>query len=164
MNVVGSECLDRIRTYLDAHGVSYEVRDHSAVYTAQQLAQVEHVPGRTVAKVVMSVAGAALVMLVLPAPEQIDLSRLASVVGKPVRLAHEEDFLGAFPDCEAGAMPPLGNLYKIPVYADASFDAASTIVFPAGSHRQTVSLKYADFERLVHPVVASFAASQSRTN
>ena len=98
-------------------------------------------------------------MLVLPAPAHVDLLQVASVVGKPVRLAHEEDFVTAFPDCEAGAMPPFGNLYDIPVYVDTSFHGAHTIVFPAGSHRQTVSLKFDDFERLVRPVVAPIAVT-----
>ncbi len=158
VRVVGTECLERIRTYLDADGVPYEIKEHLAAYTAQQLAQIEHVPGRTVAKVVMAVADVGLLMLVLPAPEQVDLLNLGAIVGKTVRLAHEEDFVGAFTDCEAGAMPPFGNLYDIPVYVDGSFDRDSTIVFPAGTHRQTLSLTYADFERLVQPVVASFAA------
>jgi Ala-tRNA(Pro) deacylase len=50
-------------------------------------------------------------------------------------------------------MPPFGNLYGLPVYVDRSLSADEEIVFNAGSHFETLRMKYGDFERLVKPVV-----------
>jgi Ala-tRNA(Pro) deacylase len=74
-----------------------------------------------------------------------------------VRLTEEERFAEAFPDCEVGAMPPFGNLYGVPVCVDRALAKDETIVFRAGTHTDTMSVAYADFERLVEPLVADFA-------
>jgi Ala-tRNA(Pro) deacylase len=79
---------------------------------------------------------------------------------KHVHLASEEDLQQIFPDCEVGAMPPFGNLYALPVYADKSLADDNVIVFNACSHTRSIRLKMYDFLRLVKPVVAEF--SQSR--
>ncbi len=54
-------------------------------------------------------------------------------------------------------MPPFGNLYGLPVYVDEALAEDETIVIQAGTHSDTIRLKYADFERLVRPTVARFA-------
>ena len=58
-----------------------------------------------------------------------------------------------FPDCEVGAIPPFGNLYGVDVYVDQSLADDETIVVRAGTHTDTLSLRYADFARLVEPSV-----------
>jgi len=40
----------------------------------------------------------------------------------------------SFTDCEAGAMPPFGNLYDVAVYVDRSLGRNERIVFQAGTH------------------------------
>jgi Ala-tRNA(Pro) deacylase len=77
-----------------------------------------------------------------------------------VRLAQEKEFEGAFPDCELGAMPPFGNLYDLPVYVEETLTEDEIIVFRAGTHTDTMSVSYADFERLVEPAVAELAARE----
>lgn len=82
----------------------------------------------------------------------MSLTKAAEATGaKEVRLAHEDEFAAAFPDCEVGAMPPFGNLYGLPVFADAELAQDETIVFNAGTHEDTIHMKYADFQRLVQP-------------
>ncbi len=153
-----SGCLEKLRSYLKAQGVEFEVISHPPAYTAQELAAVEHIKGRFHAKVVMAFAGDQLVMLVLPATHRVDLDKLKAELGVPaVRLAKEQEFSSVFPDCEVGAMPPFGNLYGVPVYVDVSLTADPWIAFLAGSHTVTMRMAYADFERLVHPTVKSFA-------
>jgi Aminoacyl-tRNA editing domain len=70
-------------------------------------------------KLVIAIARSQLVMLELGAPDQVDLAKVAVLLSdSEVRLAHEEGFTPAFPDCDPGAMPPFGNLYGLPVYVD----------------------------------------------
>ncbi len=153
-------CRERLERWFRDERVTFEVRRHPEAYTAQRLAALEHVSGYWVAKVVMAVSDGMLVMLVLPAPCRVDLVRLKEALGAgAVRLAREEEFAHLFPDCEIGAMPPFGNLYGVPVYVDAALARDAFIVFNAGTHRETMTIAYADFERLAHPRVADFALS-----
>lgn len=151
-------CRERLERLLVEHGVKYVVTPHPPAYTAQEVATVEHVTGYAVAKVVMAAVDDRLVMLVLPAAHRVDLQKVERVLGATsARLAREEEFARLFPDCDLGAMPPFGNLYGIPVYVDRTLTRDPEIVFNAGSHRETMTLAYADFERLVRPEIMEFA-------
>jgi Ala-tRNA(Pro) deacylase len=148
--------LARLREFLESHDVEYEVQDHPEGYTAQQVAQAVHVKGRDVAKVVIIRSGDQFHMLVLPAVCNVNLERLGPELGvQGARLATEEEFKSLFPGCETGAMPPFGNLFNVPVAVDQSLTAEKKIVCQAGNHRQTVSLNFTDFERLVRPKIVS---------
>ena len=151
-------CKEKLETFLRDNSVPFEVHHHPPAYTAQRVAQAEHVSGRTVVKTVMAFADTSLVMLALPAHRKANLARAAAAAGaNEVRLAHEDEFASSFPDCEVGAMPPFGNLYGIPVYADNELAADETIVFNAGTHEDTVHMKFADFQRLAAPRMADIA-------
>jgi Ala-tRNA(Pro) deacylase len=151
-------CKEDLETYLRDNKVPYQVQHHAVAYTAQEVAAAEHVPGRMLAKVVMLLADDKLCMFVLPAPARVDLDKAAAALSaKEVRLAQEDQFADRFPGCEVGAMPPFGNLYDVPLYVDKSLAEDDTIVFEAGTHTDTMSMKYADFERLASPTMAEFA-------
>ena len=74
-----------------------------------------------------------------------------------MRLATETEIARLFPDCELGAMPPLGNLRGLPVYVDASLASQDIIAFNAGTHRDSVHMRYVHFAKLVLPEVLQFA-------
>ena len=151
-------CKERLQEYLAANGVNFESEHHRVAYTAQDVAAAEHVPGRQVAKVVVAMTDGGAVMLALPATKRVDLEKARRELGADeVRLAKEEEFAALFPDCEVGAMPPFGNLYGLPVYVDRALARVPEIVFQAGTHTETMRIRYADYERLVQPRVGDFA-------
>jgi Ala-tRNA(Pro) deacylase len=132
---------------------------HPEAYTAQEVAAAEHFPGLQFAKVVIAEADGKHVMLVLPATARVDLVRLRSALGaKVVRLSREHEFASRFPDCEAGAMPPFGHLYDVPVYIDRGLGDQPRLVFNACSHRETVTMAAADYQRLAKPKTIEFTA------
>jgi Ala-tRNA(Pro) deacylase len=99
-----------------------------------------------------------MAMAVLSASCQIDLDHLRDVAGAAdVELASEKEFASLFPNCDVGAMPPFGNLYKMEVFADEQLAEDEQIAFCAGSHTELVQLDWDDYDRLVEPHVASFA-------
>jgi Ala-tRNA(Pro) deacylase len=152
------KCRERLESYLRQQQVSFDVQEHRTAFTAQEVAATEHIPGKLVAKTVVTWADGRLILLVLPASYQVDLAHVNTALGaKATRLAHETEFVDAFPDCEVGAMPPFGNLYDLPVYVDKRLTEDEVIVFPDGTHTETMSLRYADYERLVQPTIVEFA-------
>ena len=156
-------CRQRLEDYLRENAIPYQGQHHAMAITAQEVAATEHVPGKMFAKTVMVAADTEeAIMLVLPAPYHVNLEKAAAALGtRGVLLAEEERFADVFPDCEVGAMPPFGNLYDVPVYVDKTLAEDETIVFRAGTHTDTMSVSYADFERLVEPTLAEFADAPS---
>ncbi len=147
-------CRKRLEQLFREERVRFSVSKHAETYSAQRVAGLLHVSGQQLAKVVMVKADEALTMLVLPAPERLDLQKVKKALkAKDVQLAKEHEFAGSFPDCELGAMPPFGNLYNMNVYVDRALSLQAEIAFPAGTHRETMQIAYADFERVARPVV-----------
>ena len=58
-------------------------------------------------------------------------------------------------------MPPLGNLYDLPVYVDEALTRDEEIVFNAGTHQDTIRMRYGDFTRLVQPKVLALALQRA---
>ncbi|WP_107851231.1 aminoacyl-tRNA deacylase [Oceanimonas marisflavi] len=142
----------RLQQYLDQQGVKYRVISHSPAFTAQEVAEAAHIPGRIMAKVVIVTLDGRMAMVVVPAPRIIHPRNLArSLAVEQATLLHENDFREQFPDCEVGALPPFGNLYDMPVYIDSELARQEEIVFSAGSYRELFSLPMKDYLRLVRP-------------
>jgi Ala-tRNA(Pro) deacylase len=150
--------IQKLRQFLDQNSIKYVVITHSRAYTAQGVAESAHISGNELAKTVMLKKDGELCMAVLPASKHVNLSEFTRVTGsKDVQLANETEFRDRFPDCELGAMPPFGNLYGTPVYADTSLQRDKEIAFNAGSHLELIQMSYGDFERLVKPQMCEFA-------
>jgi len=145
----------RLKEFLDSQKIKYVVISHSPAYTAMEVAQSAHIPGKDLAKVVMVVLDGQTCMAVMPATRKLDLERLRqSANASEARLATEDEFRKLFPECETGAMPPFGNLYGMEVYVSAQLSADHEIAFNAGSHTEIIKLSYRDYSRLVQPKVA----------
>ena len=150
--------LKKLKDYLEKNQVRYEVGYHERVYTSQEIAAAMHVPGKELTKVIMVKADGKMVMLVLPASYRVETKKLKKVFQcKRLGIAKEKDFEELFPDCEIGAMPPFGNLYNLEVWVDQILTEDEFIVFQAGSHVETLRIKYSDYARLVNPKVGDFS-------
>jgi len=150
--------LKKLKEYLEKSRVRYEVGYHERVYTSQEVAAAMHVPGKELAKVVIVKADGKMVMLVLPASYRVETKKLKKVLKcKKLGVAKEKEFEETFPDCEIGAMPPFGNLYHLEVWVDQALTEDEMIVFRAGSHVETLKIRYEDYARLVNPRVGDFS-------
>jgi Ala-tRNA(Pro) deacylase len=148
----------KLKDFLDRNGVEYVTIRHSPAYTSQKIAALAHVKGRNLAKPVMVRVDGRMAMAVLPAKYRVDLELLQRETGAAaVELARETDFAGLFPNCDTGAEPPFGNLWKLPVYVDRTLADDEQIAFNAGTHAELMQLAYSDYERLVHPTVLAFS-------
>ena len=153
----------KLQQYLDESGVRYTRRSHRTAYTALEVAESLHIPGREFVKSVMLKAdNEALIMAVLSATETVNLDILHEQIGCGVlRLATEDEFSDSFPTCKPGAIPPFGNLFGIPVYCEATLAESREIEFNAGAYDETIRIAFAEYRRLVHPMILHFAQSYS---
>jgi Ala-tRNA(Pro) deacylase len=152
--------VSKLKEFLDSHNIAYVTISHSPAYTAQGIAASAHISGKELAKTVIVKINGEMAMAVLPAPYKVDFDQLKKELAtEDIQLAHEEEFESIFPGCEVGAMPPFGNLYGLKVYVAELLAEDEEIAFNAGSHTELIKLAYADFEKLVNPVILKFSAS-----
>jgi len=146
-----------IKGILQERGIAFEETHHREAFTAQEVAQSEHVSGHRLAKVVVVMADERPIEVVIPASRRIILDRLRETLGaKEVRLASEAEMDRIFRDVETGAIPALRHWEGVEVVMDESMRVDGNIVLQAGTHRDTISLKFDDWFQLVQPKVGSF--------
>ena len=148
----------RLKEFLEQGKAPYQHQVHRTAFTSQEVAAEEQIPGKMVAKTVVLKVNSSFALAVLPAPARVDVPALKAALGtKELRLATEFEFTGLFTDCDVGALPPFGNLYGLQVYVELSLTLDEEIVFNAGTHQDTIRMKYADFAHLARPCVIMFA-------
>lgn len=151
--------------WLASHHVEYEVHAHSPTFTARATAKAEGVDPRTFAKVVgISTTGGGQLLVVLEATDHLDLAKARRVIGADeVRLLTEAELAALAPDCQAGAIPAVGALFGLTTYVDYAVRDAPDISFNAGSHRFSVRVERASWERACGAIYADLASeSDSR--
>jgi len=147
-----------LKKFLDSRQAKYAISSHHAAFTAREVAAVEHLPAREVAKVVVVFGDAKYHMVVVPANRLVDFQEVRHALGlTQARLATEEELAKLFPDCELGAMPPIGALYGLPIYLDSALLDEKMIAFNAGTHRDVIHMQIDDFRALTTPIVVSLA-------
>ena len=147
-----------IRKMLEPRGIAFEELHHPEVYTAQEVAQREHVSGHRVAKVVVVMADGRPVELILTASRNVNLDRVRTVLhANEVRLATEAEMEKFFTDCEVGAIPALRHWKDVAVLMDRSLNIEGQILFQAGTHADAVRLNFRDWYEMVNPQVAAFS-------
>jgi Ala-tRNA(Pro) deacylase len=139
--------LQNVTSFLDEYRIPYEIIHHKRDYTSQRTAADKHTPGKAFAKTIIVIVDGKYCMFVLPATRKVDLEKVKRELGaKSARLATESEFSGICTGCEVGATPPLGTLYKLPVYASRELTEDPLITFNAGTHEDVVRMSYSDYE------------------
>lgn len=147
-----------VQEFLRQSNVGYSVFPHWPAFSAQEEAAVTHIPGRDWAKPVVFFADDEPIQAVVPADLVVDVDQLLALTGaERLRLATEEELSELYPDCEPGAMPPLGPLYNQSVFVDIALAVEPQVVFNGGTHANAIIMRYDDFAAVARPVVGSFA-------
>lgn len=145
--------------WLAARGVEYELREHPLTFTALDTAVREGIdPGRFAKTLVVETDDERRALVVVDAWDRLDCGKAARVLhAEHCRLLDERE-LGAFaPDCDLGAVPAVGELFGVRVFADYAIHSAPEITFPAGSHAFTVTVDRAQWSVATRVVYGDLA-------
>jgi Ala-tRNA(Pro) deacylase len=141
-----------LEQYLNGQDVSYDALTHKRTGCAARSASASHVPLDKMAKAVVLSSRDGYVMAVVPASQQVELEHVGRCLQQPVALATEKEIVPLFPDCEPGAIPPVGAAYGLRAVVDERIDDMRDIYFEAGDHRTLVHVSCDEFNRLMRTV------------
>jgi Ala-tRNA(Pro) deacylase len=145
--------------WLAGQAIEYEIHQHDPAFTARATAAAEGVDPRTFAKVVaVASPDGRKTLVVLDATDQVDLRKARQTFGvSDVRLLTEAELTELAPDCEVGAIPAVGSLFGLTMYADYAVREDPEVSFNAGSHRFSARVDRARWERACGVVYADLA-------
>jgi prolyl-tRNA editing enzyme YbaK/EbsC (Cys-tRNA(Pro) deacylase) len=145
---------------LKEHDYWYEAFDHEPVRTSEEAAKLRD--GYTlqqgakaiIARVKIPNEGKKFVMLVMPANQKFDSSKVKRLLSsKDIRFATEDEVETITNGVKPGGVPPFGNLFGLQVVSDTTLYGNEKIVFNAG-RTTSIAMKSEDYKTLVQPVVA----------
>lgn len=150
----------RIEDTLKSQDCWYERFEHEPVRTSEEAASVRTGYSQMQGAKSLIVKGRRpkeekhFIMIVVQGSEQFDRKKLKTATGyDDVRFATplevDEITSGVLP----GGVPPWGNLFNIPVYADKGIFTNETMIFNAGDRRVSIAMRTGDYRRLVDPAV-----------
>lgn len=143
----------RVETYLREHGVDFHLVHHPHTGSSMETAEAAHVPGDALAKGVVLKDARGHVVVVVPADYHVELNRLSRLLGRDLAFADEAELKSLFPDCEQGAVPPLGAAYGLRTLWDpeAELGRREQVYFEAGDHENLVELSGEQFHEVMAP-------------
>ena len=129
-----------VKSYVEGRGVAYEVIAHPASGSSHETAEAAHVDEGHIAKgvVLKDIAGA--IMVVIPADAWVNLSAVGKELDRKMSLAEEKDAAAYFPDCDPGAIPPLGPAYGMETLLDKALTNLAYVYLESGDHRSLIKI------------------------
>lgn len=147
---------EKIIDLLKKNGVEYKSYGHKPVFTSEDAAKIRNSSLKQGAKALIMKADKKPIMIVVPGDLKVDTSKFKKLYQiKDLEMAKPEE-VKEVSGVEIGAVPPFGNLFKIPLYFDKTISKNESVFFNAGSHSKSISMKGSDLEKVTNPIVGEF--------
>ena len=149
-----------IESILNEGGFWYERFEHEPVRTSEEASRVR--PEYSLRQGAKSLilkgkrgsAGRQFIMVVVPGDRQFDKQKLRDQTGySDVRFATPDEVGHLTGGIIPGGVPPWGNLFNLPVFADTAIFANKKIIFNAGDRSVSVAMYSEDYRKLAKPQV-----------
>jgi Ala-tRNA(Pro) deacylase len=143
----------KLKDYLAQKEISYRLIKHPHTGSSMETAEKAHVPGDALAKGVVVKDEEGFLLVVLPSDYHVELDALRKLLHQRVELSTESEVGALFPDCETGAVPPIGPVYGVSTIWDpnTSLGRRQEVYFEAGDHQHLVRVSGEQFHELMAP-------------
>lgn len=142
-----------LNEYLTQHNIDYELIKHRHTTSSLDSSFSAHLPTSHVAKaVILQSKDGEYLMATLPAGHRLALEDVNKVMGKEYHLVTEWRLHELFPDCEQGAIPSIGEAYKMKMMIDDTLLNADEVYIEAGDHRYLVKIDHEQYAQIMATV------------
>lgn len=150
---------DALMDVVKREHVPYELIPHPHTETATAEAEAVGVDPGEVAKTLILSTPFGFVRVVIAASDRLDLDKARFALNtEEVELASETLLVGAYPEFELGAVPPMGGPYDRVLVDQRLFDCPS-IVFEAGTHDESIRIRPSELLSAADAEVADLAGA-----
>jgi Ala-tRNA(Pro) deacylase len=148
--------------FLEKNKVKYEPVKHRIVYTAYDKAQTLRFPQKIVGKTLVLRFDKNVALLLIPANKNLD-----KVKFKKVARVRNADFVKEawmkknLKGVKIGAIPPFGNLWRLPSFFDKSLTNQPEIIVNGGDYNWSIKISPNVFKKLIPDlVIGSFSKAR----
>lgn len=141
-----------VENYLKEQGVEYDLLPHSRTRSSRQTMRESHVSGDSLAKAVVLKDEEGYWMAIIPASHHLRIHEVEKLLARRIGLATEAEIRTLFPDCDVGAVPPMGSAYSMNMLVDDSIDEQQDVFLEGGDHCSLVHMSGEQFHKLTQNV------------
>jgi Ala-tRNA(Pro) deacylase len=147
---------DRLDALLRENNARFDVTHHAPVFTSEEAAQVRGTSLASGAKALICKVDESFAMFVLPADRKLDSKNTRKQLkARSMRFASPEEVL-EMTGLKPGSIPPFGSLFGLKTFCDKRLRDETVINFNAGDHSISISIAYAEYERVEQPQIALY--------
>ncbi len=139
---------NKVEAHLKARSIDYDLIPHPHTEASMATAAAAHVSGDRLAKAVIVKDGDDYLMVVVPSDYHVHLGALHRHLGRDVGLATEPELASLCPDCDEGAVPPVGGAYGLKSLVEKCLLEQPEVFFEAGDHEHLVKMTGSNFQAL----------------
>ena len=144
----------KIIKFLDVNKVKYETIKHRTVYTAFDKAATLRVPPKIIGKTLVVKLDKNPALVLIPANRNLDKQRLKKIAkAKNIDFIKEAWMKKNLKGIKIGAVPPFGNLWKLPTFADKGLFRNQKIIINGGDYTFSIKIKAGDMKKLIPDLV-----------
>ncbi len=162
----------KVINFLEKSKVKYELVGHKTVYTAFDKARTLKLKQNVIGKSLVLKIDRDLAVVLIPANKNLDKVKFKKLVSdwrkktgqKPVKVidfASERLIKNKFKGIKLGAVPPFGNLFKLPTFINKSLLSLPNVIINSGDYNWSIKIK-GDFLKKLMPdlITGSFAKAR----
>jgi Ala-tRNA(Pro) deacylase len=149
----------KIVNYLKSLKIKYREIPHKTVYTAFDKAKTLKTPLKNIGKNLIMKIDKELALVLVPANKNLDLGKLKKTINawrkktnqkaiKNISFIKEALIKKNLKGVKVGAIPPFGDLWKLPSFIDKSLTKAKEIIISAGDYNISLGIKKGDLKKL----------------
>lgn len=144
----------KVIKYLEKSKAKYEAVEHRTVYTAYDKAVTLGVSQKIVGKTLVVRLDRAPALVLVPANKNLDKQKLRKAAkAKKVDFIKEAWMKKNLKGVKVGAIPPLGNLWKLATFADRGLIKNPKIIVNGGDYNWSIKISGAGFKKLVPDLI-----------
>ncbi|MDI6603026.1 MAG: YbaK/EbsC family protein [Patescibacteria group bacterium] len=149
----------KLLKFINSAKIKYEPIEHRTVYTAYDKAATLRVPQKIIAKTLVVKLEKTLALVLIPANKNLDIQKLKKIANvKKVDFIKEAWMKKNLKGVKVGAIPPFGNLWGLPTFADKTLLKEPKIIINAGDYNWSIKITPAVFKKLIpNLVIGSFS-------
>ena len=144
----------KIIKFLEKAKVKYEPIEHRTVYTAYDKAATLRVPAKIVGKTLVIRFDRNVGLVLIPANKNLDKVKFKKITkAKSIDFVKEAWMKKNLKGLKVGTVPPFGNLFKLPTFADRGLMKNQKIIVSAGNYNWSIKITLANFKKLVPDLI-----------
>ncbi len=152
----------KLEKFLKNNKVKYEPIEHRIVYTAYDKAATLSIPQKIVGKTLVLKINKGYALVLIPANKNLDKGKFKKVsTAKKIDFVTENWVKKNLKGVKIGAVPPFGNLWRLPTFIDRSLINQSKVIVNSGDWKWSIKISPSIFKKTIpNLIIGSFSKSR----